>query len=194
MKILVIDNYDSFTYNLVHLINECGYEATVWRNDKFVLKDVDQFDKIILSPGPGIPSEAGLLLDVIRSYADSKSILGVCLGMQAIAEVFGGELYNLSRPVHGRATTMHLVDPKEILFLDCPEEFKVGRYHSWAVKNEGIPASIAITALDQDQVIMALRHKDLDVRGVQFHPESVLTEHGKKMIKNWLMEKPSGNK
>jgi len=190
LKILVIDNYDSFTYNLVHLINECGHEATVWRNDKFTLQEVSQFDKIILSPGPGIPSEAGLLLDVIRTYAENKSILGVCLGMQAIAEVFGGELYNLSRPVHGRATTMKLVDPDEQLFRNCPAEFKVGRYHSWAVRNTGIPADLAVTALDKDDVIMALRHRDLDVRGVQFHPESVLTEHGKTMIQNWLMEKP----
>lgn len=186
MKILVIDNYDSFTYNLVHLINECGHDATVWRNDRFALEQVDEFDKIVLSPGPGIPSEAGLLLDVIRTYAETKSILGVCLGMQAIAEVFGGELFNLSRPVHGRATTMRLVDPTETLFLDCPAEFKVGRYHSWAVSQEKMPPSLKITAQDQERVIMALRHKKLDVRGVQFHPESVLTEHGKKMIQNWL--------
>jgi anthranilate synthase component 2 len=188
LKILIIDNYDSFTYNLVHLINECGYEATVWRNDKFALEDLEQFHKIVLSPGPGIPSEAGLLLDVIRRYSESKSILGVCLGMQAIAEVFGAELYNLSRPVHGRATNMSVLDPQEGLFKDCPQEFRVGRYHSWAVKNEGIPGELTVTAEDQDHVIMAIRHKDLDVRGVQFHPESVLTENGKQMIRNWLLE------
>lgn len=188
MKILVIDNYDSFTYNLVHLINECGETATVWRNDKFNLEDVAQFDKIVLSPGPGIPSEAGLLLDVIRSYSDKKSILGVCLGIQAIAEVFGGELYNLSRPVHGRATSMIVTDPEEPLFKNCPGEFKIGRYHSWAVTADKLPSSLLVTAKDQDEVIMALRHHSLDVRGVQFHPESVLTEFGKLMMQNWLTE------
>lgn len=189
MKILVIDNYDSFTYNLVHLINECGYKATVWRNDKFDLEEVKQFDKILLSPGPGIPSEAGLLLDVIRTYSPQKSILGVCLGMQAIAEVFGGELYNLSRPVHGQATQMH-VTADENLFAGCPREFKVGRYHSWAVKSDNFSAELEVTARDQEQVIMALKHKKLDVRGVQFHPESVLTEHGRQMMKNWLLPNP----
>lgn len=188
LKILIIDNYDSFTYNLVHLINECGHEATVWRNDKFHLGDVEAFDKIVLSPGPGIPSEAGLLLDVIRTYSGSKSILGVCLGMQAIAEVFGGTLYNLDRPVHGRATGMRVLDPQEPIFRDCPSEFSVGRYHSWAVSGEGMPPELAVTARDSDDVIMALRHTGLDVRGVQFHPESVLTEHGKQMIKNWLAQ------
>ncbi|HEY0896834.1 MAG TPA: aminodeoxychorismate/anthranilate synthase component II [Sphingobacteriaceae bacterium] len=188
MKILIIDNYDSFTYNLVHLINECGFEATVWRNDKFEIPDVDAFDKIVLSPGPGVPAEAGLLLDVIRTYSGSKSIFGVCLGMQAIAEVFGGTLYNLDRPVHGRATKMSVIDAAEPIFRDCPAEFTVGRYHSWAVRSEGIPADLTITAVDPGQVIMALRHRDLDVRGVQFHPESVLTEHGRQMIRNWLLE------
>jgi anthranilate synthase component II len=186
MKILVIDNYDSFTFNLVHLINECGQEATVWRNDKFNLEDVDQFDKILLSPGPGIPSEAGLLLDVIRTYGPVKSVLGVCLGMQAIAEVFGGKLYNLVRPVHGRATRMQVIQSKEELFNECPTEFNVGRYHSWAVDNTDFSDQLEITAVDQNNVIMALRHKNLDVKGVQFHPESVLTEHGKQMMKNWL--------
>lgn len=186
MNILVIDNYDSFTFNLVHLINECGHEATVWRNDKFKLEDVAQFDKILLSPGPGIPSEAGLLLDVIRNYGPTKSILGVCLGMQAIAEVFGGKLYNLSRPVHGRATRMKVTDESELLFNECPAEFNVGRYHSWAVDNTAFSQELEVTAIDQNDVIMALRHKNLDVKGVQFHPESVLTEHGKQMMKNWL--------
>ncbi len=188
MKILIIDNYDSFTYNLVHLINECGFEATVWRNDKFRIGEVEAFDKIVLSPGPGVPSEAGLLLDVIRTYSESKSIFGVCLGMQAIAEVFGGTLYNLNRPVHGRATRMSVVDASEPIFRECPQEFTVGRYHSWAVRSEDIPADLSITAVDPEQVIMALRHRSLDVRGVQFHPESVLTEHGRQMIGNWLQE------
>lgn len=185
-KILVIDNYDSFTFNLVHLLNECGYEATVWRNDKFEIGDVEEFDKILLSPGPGIPSEAGLLLEVIKTYAPTKSILGVCLGMQAMAEVFGGSLYNLSRPVHGRATDIDILDRQENLFTDLPQHFLVGRYHSWAVSDEKLPETIKVTARDIDGVIMALRHAELDVRGVQFHPESVLTENGKQIIKNWL--------
>ena len=185
-RILVIDNYDSFTFNLVHLLNEAGYEAVVWRNDKFELGDVEAFDKILLSPGPGIPSEAGLLLDVIRTYAPTKSILGICLGMQAIAEVFGGELYNLSVPVHGRATALTILDKEEKLFANCPDGFMVGRYHSWAVKPENLPAEIKITASDAKGVIMALTHTSLDVKGVQFHPESILTEHGRQLIENWL--------
>jgi anthranilate synthase component 2 len=193
MNILVIDNYDSFTFNLVHLIHECGYEATVWRNDKFELKDIEPFDKILLSPGPGIPSEAGLLLDVIKTYSKKKSILGICLGMQAIGEVFGGNLYNLSRPVHGRATDMQVLDQEEPLFSGLPTQFNVGRYHSWAVSNENLPQEIKVTAKDTEGVIMALRHTGLDVKGVQFHPESVLTEHGKQMIKNWLETPASVN-
>lgn len=186
MKILVIDNYDSFTFNLVHLLHECGHHPEVWRNDKFKLEEVNAFDKIILSPGPGIPTEAGLLLDVIKTYASTKSILGVCLGVQAIAEVFGGSLYNLTYPVHGRATAMTVTDKTETLFDSLPETFNVGRYHSWAVNTEGLPEDLHVTATDKDNVIMALRHTRYNVRGVQFHPESVLTEHGKKMIENWL--------
>ncbi|NEU10411.1 aminodeoxychorismate/anthranilate synthase component II [Flavihumibacter sp. R14] len=185
-KILVIDNYDSFTFNLVHLLNEAGQDATVWRNDKFDLPDVEAFDKILLSPGPGIPSEAGLLLDVIRTYAGSKSILGICLGMQAIAEVFGGKLYNLAKPVHGRATALTIIDKGEKLFSECPDGFLVGRYHSWAVDPNGLPADLKITAKDANGVIMALSHISQDVKGVQFHPESILTENGKQMIENWL--------
>lgn len=186
MKILVIDNYDSFTFNLVHLINECGYNPTVLRNDKFDLSEVEGFDKILLSPGPGVPSEAGLLLDVIKRYSPSKSILGVCLGVQAIAEVFGGSLYNLSYPVHGRSTSMQVLDEDELLFNELPQTFNVGRYHSWAVNREDLPPVLKITSKDTEGVIMGLRHLDYDVRGVQFHPESVLTENGKTMIKNWL--------
>jgi anthranilate synthase component II len=185
-KILVIDNYDSFTFNLVHLLNEAGHDATVWRNDKFDLADVDAFDYILLSPGPGIPSEAGLLLDVIKTYAETKSILGICLGMQAIAEVFGGKLYNLSKPVHGRATALSIVDTEEKVFIGCSDGMMVGRYHSWAVEPEGLPAVIKVTAVDANGVIMALTHTSLDVKGVQFHPESILTENGKQLIKNWL--------
>jgi anthranilate synthase component 2 len=186
MNILVIDNYDSFTFNLVHLLHECGEQATVWRNDKFKLDDVAPFDKVLLSPGPGIPSEAGLLLDVIRRWSAEKSILGICLGMQAIAEVFGGSLYNLSRPVHGRATALELLPTDEALYRGLPDSFNVGRYHSWAVTAGDLPASLEVTAHDADGVIMSLRHREYDVRGVQYHPESVLTEHGKQMMENWL--------
>ena len=186
MKILVIDNYDSFTYNLVHLLHELDHDAEVWRNDKFELDEVEQFDKILLSPGPGIPSEAGLLLKVIERYAATKSILGVCLGQQAIAEVFGGELYNLEKPVHGTATNLVIKDKEEVLFKGLETVFKVGRYHSWAVKSENLPEELMITAEDEKGVMMALRHRDLDVRGVQFHPESVLTQFGKEMMNNWL--------
>jgi anthranilate synthase component 2 len=185
-KVLVIDNYDSFTYNLVHLVNELGREVEVWRNDKFELGDVEQFDKILLSPGPGIPEEAGLLLDVIKTYAPTKSIFGVCLGQQAIAEAFGGTLLNLGRPMHGIATPITVLDNTEVLFNECPSVIKVGRYHSWVVSNYGFPECLKITATDETDEIMALRHRELDVRGVQFHPESVLTEHGKQMMKNWL--------
>jgi anthranilate synthase component 2 len=184
--VLVIDNYDSFTYNLVHLINEVGYEAEVWRNDKFALADVDKYHKILLSPGPGIPEEAGLLLDVIKTYASTKSIFGVCLGQQAIAEAFGGTLLNLGRPMHGIATPVTVVDGDEPLFWECPQTINVGRYHSWVVSKENFPSCLKITARDHKNEIMALRHETLDVRGVQFHPESVLTEHGKQMMENWL--------
>jgi anthranilate synthase component 2 len=186
-KVLIIDNYDSFTYNLVHLVNEAGLQCEVWRNDKFAIVDVDAFDKIILSPGPGIPSEAGLLLEVIKKYAPAKSIFGVCLGQQAIAEVFGGKLYNLGQPMHGIATPVTIIDREEKLFAGLPEVFKVGRYHSWVVDEKAIPDCLEVTAIDEsDNSVMALRHKEYDVRGVQFHPESVLTEHGKKMMQNWL--------
>ena len=185
-KVLVIDNYDSFTYNLVHLINELGWEAVVLRNDKFEIKDLAPYHKILLSPGPGIPAEAGLLLDVIRTYASEKSILGICLGQQAIAEAFGGSLLNLGRPMHGIATPVSVIDPEELLFKDCPEEIQVGRYHSWVVNPADLPECLLVTATDKDNEIMALRHRQYDVRGVQFHPESVLTAYGKEMMKNWL--------
>lgn len=185
-KVLVIDNYDSFTYNLVHLINECGQEAEVWRNDKFKIEDVNSFNKILLSPGPGIPQEAGLLLELIRTYSATKSILGICLGQQAIAEVYGGQLFNLKKPVHGVASTIQVTDKNELLFEGVPERFLAGRYHSWAVSNDGFPSELEVTAIDDEGVIMALSHKRLDVRGVQFHPESILSEHGKRIINNWL--------
>ena len=186
-NILIIDNYDSFTYNLLHLVNELGLNCTVWRNDQFNIDDVDAFDQIILSPGPGIPSEAGLLLEVIEKYSPTKSIFGVCLGQQAIAEVFGGKLYNLKQPMHGIATPIKVTDEKEKLFLGLPQSFKVGRYHSWVVDEKAIPDTLTITAIDEaDNSIMALRHKEYDVRGVQFHPESILTEFGKEMMANWI--------
>lgn len=186
-KILIIDNYDSFTYNLVHLVNEIGLQCEVWRNDKFAISDVDAYNRIILSPGPGIPSEAGLLLQVIEKYAPTKSIFGVCLGQQAIAEVFGGRLYNLGQPMHGIATPVKITDRSEKLFAGLPERFKVGRYHSWVVDEKAMPESLEITAIDEaDNTAMAIRHKQYDVRGVQFHPESVLTEYGREMMQNWL--------
>lgn len=190
-KILIIDNYDSFTYNLVHLVNEIGLQCDVWRNDQFKLEDVDAYDKIILSPGPGIPSEAGLLLDVIKRYAPTKSIFGVCLGQQAIAEVFGGRLYNLKQPMHGIATPITVTDETEKLFTDLPLTFNVGRYHSWVVDEKAIPDVLTVTAIDEvDNSAMAIRHKTYDVRGVQFHPESILTQYGKEMMRNWLAPQP----
>ena len=184
MKVVIIDNYDSFTYNLSHLIKELGAEVTVLRNDQFKLEDLEQYNKIVLSPGPGIPSEAGLLLDVIRTYAGKKPILGVCLGHQAIGEVFGGKLVNLSEVFHGVATPCHIVadDP---IFSGLERTITIGRYHSWVVSKEAFPDCLEITA-EIDGQIMALRHKTLNVRGIQFHPESVLTPDGKKMIQNWL--------
>lgn len=184
--VLVIDNYDSFTYNLVHLINELGFETVVWRNDKFEIGDVAKYNKILLSPGPGIPEEAGLLLEVIKTYAPTKSILGVCLGQQAIAEAFGGSLLNLGRPMHGIATPITKTEENELLFRGINHEFAVGRYHSWVVDPATLPADLTITSVDKAGQIMSIRHKNLDVCGVQFHPESVLTPDGKQMIKNWL--------
>ena len=185
MKIVIIDNYDSFTYNLAHLVRELGTEVTVLRNDRFALDDLEPYHKVILSPGPGIPSEAGLLTDVIRRYAESKPILGVCLGHQAIGEVFGARLENLSDVFHGVATPCHIVadDP---IFSGLPSDITVGRYHSWVVSREGLPDCLEVTAVSDEGQIMALRHRELNVRGSQFHPESVLTPDGKRMVQNWL--------
>lgn len=184
--VLIIDNYDSFTYNLVHLINELGVEVEVWRNDKFDIQEVAAFQKIVLSPGPGLPSESGLLMEVIKTYAPSKKMLGVCLGQQAIAEAFGAELLNLGRPLHGIATAIEVLDAEELLFAACPNTFEVGRYHSWVVDPASMPDSLKVTAVDAQGQIMALRHASYDVRGVQFHPESILTQHGHQMMQNWL--------
>jgi len=185
-KILVFDNYDSFTYNLVHLVEKIiGQRVEVHRNDKLPLEKVKEYDKIILSPGPGIPEEAGLLLPLIKEYASSKSILGVCLGHQAIGQAFGGKLTNLSTVYHGVATPVKIDKPGG-LFEGLPAELEVGRYHSWVVSEEGFPDELEITARDEHNYIMALQHKSLDVQGVQFHPESVLTPRGEQIMKNWL--------
>ena len=201
-RILVFDNYDSFTYNLVHLVEKLTHQKVeVYRNDKIPLEKVKEFDKIILSPGPGIPTEAGLLLPLIKEYAPTKSILGVCLGHQAIGEAFGGTLLNLSEVYHGVATPVRIVngesgvangrpaaasEGKHSLFTGLPGEFEVGRYHSWVIREEGFPEALEVTARDEKNYIMALRHRHFDVQGVQFHPESVLTPLGEQILKNWL--------
>ncbi|APU67363.1 anthranilate synthase component II [Christiangramia flava] len=184
-KILVIDNYDSFVYNLVHYLEELDCEVTVKRNDRLSLEEVEDYDKILLSPGPGIPEEAGLLKPIIETYAPSKPIFGVCLGMQAIGEVFGGRLNNLDMVYHGVATKIDVCVDDEYLYKDLPQELQVGRYHSWVVDNQ-LPDVLQATSYDEKNEIMSLRHRDFDVRGVQFHPESVLTPEGKKMIQNWV--------
>ena len=185
MKIVIIDNYDSFTYNLSHLVKELGADVTVFRNDKFLLNEIEQYDKIILSPGPGIPSEAGLLLDVIRTYRGRKPMLGVCLGHQAIGEVFGARLTNLSTVYHGAATegTQYGNDP---IFRGMPKRIIMGRYHSWVVDSTSLPECLEVTAMSDDGYIMALRHRHYDIHGIQFHPESVLTPEGRQIVKNWL--------
>ncbi len=185
MKIIIIDNYDSFVYNLSHLIKEFGVEVTVKRNDQFKLEDIETFDKILLSPGPGIPEEAGLLMDVIRTYAGKKPILGVCLGEQAIGEVFGGKLTNLDDVFHGIQSQIKLT-VSDYLFEGLPSKIKVGRYHSWIVDKNSLPDCLEVTAVSEEGYIMALRHKTLDIRGVQFHPESVLTPEGKQILYNWI--------
>lgn len=188
MKIVIIDNYDSFTYNLSHLVKSLGAQVTVLRNDRFDLPQIEQFDKIILSPGPGIPSEAGLLLDVIRNYAGRKSMLGVCLGHQAIGEVFGGRLENLSEVFHGVATEGTQFG-KDYIFKGLPERIVMGRYHSWVVSREEFPECLEITAESDEGQIMALRHRRFDIHGIQFHPESVLTPDGAAIIKNFINSK-----
>lgn len=186
MKILVFDNYDSFTYNLVHYLEKVSDASIeVHRNDKIDIKEIERFDKILLSPGPGIPSEAGILLDVIKMYAPSKNILGVCLGQQAIAEALGGSLSNLKDVFHGVATPVDIIN-EDIIFKNIPRKIKVGRYHSWVVNKSDLPTELEITAVDENGQIMALRHKKYAVRGVQFHPESILTEYGLQMIENWV--------
>ena len=187
MEILVFDNYDSFTYNLVQLIKEIAPKATVevFRNDEIALEEIKNYDKILLSPGPGLPAESGLLLPLIKEYASTKSIFGVCLGQQAIGESFGGKLTNLSQVYHGIATSIHLTNPSD-LFEGLPAQFEVGRYHSWVVDEKDFPSDLIITSKDDKGYIMSLEHTTYDVKGVQFHPESVLTPDGAKILTNWL--------
>ncbi len=189
-RILVIDNYDSFTYNLVYLLRELGYQdhLTIVRNDKFELDLVEEFDKILLSPGPGIPEEAGNLMHVIRKYGPTKKILGICLGHQAIAEAFGAKLYNLSPVLHGIKGDLKVISEQCKLFRGIPDTFSVGHYHSWAVSKDGLPSDLTITAESDDGIIMGLAHKKYAIYGLQFHPESILTEYGKEIIQNWLSE------
>jgi anthranilate synthase component 2 len=184
-KILVIDNYDSFTYNLVHYLEDLDCEVTVYRNDEFELDEIAHFDKILLSPGPGIPDEAGLLKQVIQHYGPTKSIFGVCLGQQAIGEVYGGTLSNLDKVYHGVATNVTKSVNDELLFEGLENVFEVGRYHSWVV-DANLPDCLEATSFDENGQLMSLRHKTYDIRGVQFHPESVLTPNGKKMLENWV--------
>ncbi|NVJ86342.1 MAG: aminodeoxychorismate/anthranilate synthase component II [Algoriphagus sp.] len=186
MKILVLDNYDSFTYNLVYIIRQLGYgqQMDIFRNDKISLEEVASYDKILLSPGPGIPSEAGIMPELLKMYSSEKSILGVCLGHQAIGEAFGGSLINLSEVLHGVASQVKV--ERDLLFEGIPESFQIGRYHSWVINEETLSPDLEVIARTADHQIMAVRHKRFAVRGVQFHPESILTEHGVQIIKNWL--------
>lgn len=188
IKTVIIDNYDSFTYNLSHLLKELGADVTVVRNDRFRLEDLEQYDRIVLSPGPGIPSEAGLMPQVIKSYAGRKPILGICLGHQAIGEAFGAKLLNIGNVVHGVATPAHIT-VKDYLFNGLSDELEVGRYHSWVVDENGLPSCLEVTSRSDDGYIMSLRHREFDIRGIQFHPESVLTPNGKEIINNWLNNK-----
>lgn len=183
MKILMLDNYDSFTYNIVHYVESFDYEVDVFRNDKISLEAIDAYDKIILSPGPGVPEEAGILLDTIKQYASSKCILGICLGHQAIGQVFGAELYNVGKVIHGKSRNTKVIQ-KDILFDGLEDNFESGRYHSWAIRNVNSP--LVVTAVDDDNIVQAIKHETYNVRGVQFHPESVMTPSGKKIIENWL--------
>lgn len=187
-KILLLDNYDSFTYNIVHIIKELGYGGalSVIRNDKITVEEAGAYDKILISPGPGIPDEAGILKPLVERYGAEKSILGICLGLQGIAEVFGSKLYNMFTVLHGVASDISVLEPEDYLFQNVPGKFKGCHYHSWAVLPESINGKLKVTAIDEQNNIMGLRHVEYDVRGLQFHPESILTEHGKQLIDNWL--------
>ena len=184
-KILILDNYDSFTYNIVHLLHELGTEVDIARNDRISVEEAGRYNRIILSPGPGIPSEAGILPEVVKRYAAEKSILGICLGEQAIGQAFGGKLTNLSEVFHGIQTNVKIKN-KDYIFSGLPTEIPVGRYHSWVVDTDGFPEELVITAISSEGQIMALKHREYDVHGIQFHPESVLTPDGKQIVGNWL--------
>ncbi len=187
MKILVLDNYDSFTYNLVAYLEKItGESPDVFRNDQITVAEAGQYEKILLSPGPGLPSEAGILCDLIRQLAGKRSIFGVCLGLQAIGEVFGGNLENLERVYHGVATPITVLEHDDPLFAGVPTQFAAGRYHSWVVSREGLPSCFSLTAIDENGQVMGLRHRELDVQGVQFHPESIMTEFGEQLLRNWV--------
>src|SRR5688500_17626950 len=186
MKILVLDNYDSFTYNLVHIVRALGYEVDISRNDKIALEEVDRYDKILLSPGPGIPDEAGIMKEVIRTYGPRKSILGVCLGHQGIGEVYGAKLFNIPKVLHGVTSVAEVTDTNEYLFNGVPSTFQATHYHSWAVLPETINCHLKVTAVNNEGLVMGLTHTQYDVKGLQFHPESIMTPEGPKMIENWL--------
>ncbi len=186
-KVFVIDNYDSFTYNLVHILRELGLEEVtrIVKNDQFYLDEIEEYDHLLLSPGSGMPKNGGLMPDTINKYASSKNILGVCLGHQAIGEAFGGELYHLPQVYHGVRTPIDIIS-KDRIFSGLPQSFNVCRYHSWVIKKESIPSDLVITSVDENGNIMSVKHQKYNVRGVQFHPESIITEYGREMIKNWL--------
>lgn len=186
MKILLLDNYDSFTYNLVHYLESFGAEVEVFRNDEIEVEDAKKFDKIVLSPGPGVPERAGILKSLIKEYSNKKPILGICLGQQAIAEVFGGSLIQLEEVVHGVSTPINVIVSDEILFNGLPQRLEAGRYHSWVVNPRDFPDVLEITSVDENGNIMSLRHKTYNLRAVQFHPESIMTPHGMKMLENWV--------
>ena len=187
MKILIIDNYDSFTYNLVHMVKKItGNLPTVFRNDEITLEDINIYDMIMLSPGPGIPNEAGILKEIIRSYAGKKPIFGICLGLQAIVEVFGGSISNMDQVFHGVATSMKVTKPEAVIFHGIEEKFQAARYHSWIASNDDFPNELEITSEDEEGGIMAIRHRDFPISAVQFHPESILTEVGEQLVKNFI--------
>ncbi len=186
MRILVLDNYYSFTYNLVHILRESGHAPDVFRNDRISLQDVGRYDKILLSPGPGVPDDAGIMKDVIRTYGPTHSILGVCLGLQGIAEVYGGSLYNMHDVLHGITGNLMVTEPSDILFNNLPGEFRITHYHSWAVQPDSVPEDLLVTAVNPGGIIMAMSHRNYHVHGVQFHPESYMTEHGHALLNNWI--------
>lgn len=186
LSILILDNYDSFTYNLVHQVEQFTDEFEVFRNDAISVQEANRFDKILLSPGPGLPKDAGVMSELLKTYSSSKSVLGICLGMQGIAETFGAELFNMPQVLHGVITNCKVLDRSELLYNDVPDAFEIGHYHSWAVDQKSMPNELITTAVDSNGTIMSIRHRDYDVRGVQFHPESVMTPNGLQMIRNWI--------